>query len=415
MSSSTTPQFYSQHFNKKQTTTTTKSNSTSTSNNHTTTTTNKNNYTSHHTTKNVSNNNKKPITTTVNNNNGTTTTISTAVKKNISTTTTSSHHHQPNTSTNTTTFSSQHHHHSHSHHQQHHHSIHLENKATYPIIDIGANLTNHKFKTNVPSLLKRSAQANVMGIIVTGTSIGNSLLANQIVNKFNNNDKAIEGKVALRSTFGIHPHDAKEFKGAETISFMRKTILENKKNIVMVGECGLDYNRMYSNKDIQKICFKEQLKLACELNLPVFCHERDAHEDFVAIVKEVIEEGNKLPNLVVHCFTGNEKELENYISLGFYIGLTGFIGKKKRGEDMRRIIGKIPLDKLMIETDAPFMAPFDIMKKQEKEFFKEAMEPCLLPYIVDVIVDCHNEIKSKEDLEKQLTENTHKFLGSKLF
>lgn len=129
--------------------------------------------------------------------------------------------------------------------------------------------------------------------------------------------------------------------------------------IVAVGETGLDYNRNFSTPAAQKGAFRTQLALACKHDLPLFCHERDAHEDFMAIVQEY----PTLPPLVVHCFTGTQAELRAYIACGFFIGVTGFLCMKRRGEQLRACLAQeVPLERLMVETDGPFMTPDAVVK-----------------------------------------------------
>jgi len=154
------------------------------------------------------------------------------------------------------------------------------------------------------------------------------------------------------STIGIHPHHASECS-TSLLKSLTDTVNTNRPYIVAIGECGLDYNRLFSPMDAQKQWFEEQIKLALQLDLPLYCHERESHNDFVAIV-------SKYPlrdKLVIHCFTGTKEELAKYIEMGFYIGITGFICDPVRGITLQQFVNMIPLDKLMIETDAPFMAP----------------------------------------------------------
>lgn len=135
--------------------------------------------------------------------------------------------------------------------------------------------------------------------------------------------------------------------------------LASKSKVVAIGECGLDFNRMYSPQDVQELWFEEQLKLAIKLKKPLFLHERDAHESFLKILNKY---KGQLPPAVVHCFTGTKEEVEKYLELGFYIGFTGVICNKKRGKHLRDIISSklIPLSRIMIETDAPFMTPLNM-------------------------------------------------------
>lgn len=157
----------------------------------------------------------------------------------------------------------------------------------------------------------------------------------------------------LLTTVGVHPYDAKTYT-PETTSILRKMIKENPL-VVSVGECGLDYNRNFSTKKQQRYAFREQVKLACELQMPLFLHEREAHDDRLEILDDATAENLTLPPIVVHCFTGTEEEALTYISRGYFIGFTGTICKRDRGAHLRDLLPKIPLESIMIETDAPFM------------------------------------------------------------
>lgn len=157
----------------------------------------------------------------------------------------------------------------------------------------------------------------------------------------------------LLTTVGVHPHDAKTYT-PQTTSILREMIKENPL-VVSVGECGLDYNRNFSTKEQQRYAYREQVKLACELQMPLFLHEREAHEDLLKILDGVTAENSRLPPIVVHCFTGTEEEALTYTRRGYYLGFTGTICKRDRGAHLRDLLPKIPLERIMIETDAPYM------------------------------------------------------------
>jgi TatD DNase family protein len=217
------------------------------------------------------------------------------------------------------------------------------------MIDIGANLTHGLFNDDMEEILKNSSKNNTNTILITGTTYDNSIEAINLINKYDN----MYG-VKLYSTVGVHPHNAKYYDDI-THNNIKNLIQSNiNTNIVAVGECGLDYDRLFSDKESQIKCFNKQIDLAYELEKPLFLHERLAHDDFVQILKD---NKNKIHNMVVHCFTGNRKELEEYLSLGAYIGITGWICNNKRNKDLLEAIKHIPMEKLMIETDAPFLLP----------------------------------------------------------
>ena len=156
----------------------------------------------------------------------------------------------------------------------------------------------------------------------------------------------------LYCTIGVHPHNSKELTN-DKFELIRKTIEANRQYVVAVGECGLDYNRMFSPANIQKKWFEEQIKLAIELNMPLYFHERDSFDDFYDIVSKYDLNGKA----VVHCFTGSKNALMAYLKLGYYIGITGWVCDDNRGKSLQSIIPKIPLDRILLETDAPWLTP----------------------------------------------------------
>jgi len=127
--------------------------------------------------------------------------------------------------------------------------------------------------------------------------------------------------------------------------------------VVAVGECGLDYFRDLSPREAQRATFAAQLEMAVEAGKPVFLHQRDAHADFVAILREF--EG-QLCGGVAHCFTGDAAQLEDYLALGLSIGITGWVCDERRGAHLREVVPRIPAERLMVETDAPYLLPRDL-------------------------------------------------------
>ncbi|VBB30771.1 unnamed protein product [Acanthocheilonema viteae] len=229
--------------------------------------------------------------------------------------------------------------------------------------------------------------------MVTGTSIKLSEKALELTQQFPN---------FLFSTAGIHPHDAKEFDD-HTICKLKKLCSEP--GCVAVGECGLDFNRNFSPQDQQKFVFEEQLRLACDLKKALFIHERDAHQDMIAMLTRYKEH---LPPVVIHCFTGKASEAETYIKMGCYIGLTGFLWKDRSDNGIKYALRnyKIPLERVLLETDAPFMyskiddkrIPAEIRNRitnEARSFHKftsfNRNEPCALAAICELIAAYMNE------------------------
>lgn len=213
------------------------------------------------------------------------------------------------------------------------------------LIDIGVNLTNKKFEDSIPAVLDSAWEYYVESMILTGTTLQGSTRSLELVNQYDNPDK-----LRLYSTAGIHPHYSSGY-GYRAHQELIK-LLKNPK-VVAVGECGLDYNRMFCKKEIQLKCFHAHMKMAKECHKPVFLHERDAHTDFTDIIKNY-----QPPRMVVHCYTGNRKHAEEYVQLGAYIGITGWICDNRRNADLLDALKVIPVERLMIETDAPFLLPY---------------------------------------------------------
>ena len=209
------------------------------------------------------------------------------------------------------------------------------------LIDIGANLTHESFKNDIESVLTRAKESNVDKIIVTGTNVQSSITAQQLTQRHD----------SLFSTAGIHPHYAEE-TCERAIADLEKIL--NLPQVVAVGETGLDFFRDYTAKKVQIFSFEKHIELAIKSQLPMFLHERDAHKTFYDILRT---SRDKLNKLVVHCFTGSREALFKYLDLDCYIGVTGWICDERRGKDLQKLVAAIPSNRLMIETDAPYLLP----------------------------------------------------------
>lgn len=234
-------------------------------------------------------------------------------------------------------------------------------RLNHPLIDIGVNLTSPQFKADLPQVIERALEASVRYMIVTGLTAPLSEEALAL---------ARAHRAHLCSTAGVHPHNAKTF-GHHTRAELRRLALAPE--VVAVGECGLDFDRDFSPRPAQRAAFESQLELAAELGKPVFLHERSAHADFYAIMKNA---RSKLVGGVVHCFTGRADELEHFLELGLCLGITGFICDDRRGTHLRDLVGRIPANRLMIETDAPFLLPRDLPGPTSRR-----NEPAYLPHV----------------------------------
>ncbi len=216
------------------------------------------------------------------------------------------------------------------------------------LIDIGANLTHDSFADDLDAVLQRARDAGVAQLVVTGASEQGSRDAVALAERHSG---------TLFATCGVHPHHAQEYN--DTVHTTLNDLAPHP-SVVALGECGLDYFRDYSPRDAQRVAFKRQLDLAVEHQLPVFLHQRDAHDDFVSILQPYI---GRIRNAVAHCFTGDEAMLKDYLDMGLSIGITGWICDERRGAHLLDLIATIPPERLMLETDAPYLLPRTLRPK----------------------------------------------------
>ena len=237
------------------------------------------------------------------------------------------------------------------------------------LIDIGANLTHDSFDRDRNDVIRRARDAGVAQMIITGASREHSPLALQLA-------QAHPGR--LFATAGVHPHHAVEYT-EECDAEMRA--LHAHPEVVAVGETGLDYFRDFSPRPAQRKAFERQLQIAVDFAIggvgkPLFLHQRDAHDDFIAIMREF--EGRIGP-AVVHCFTAGRRELFDYLDRDWHIGITGWLCDERRGAHLRELVPSIPANRLMIETDAPYLLP-RTLKPMPKD---RRNEPAFLSHIVE--------------------------------
>ncbi|UGB37901.1 TatD family hydrolase [Frateuria soli] len=210
------------------------------------------------------------------------------------------------------------------------------------LVDIGANLTHESFRHDLAGVLARAVEHGVTRMVVTGASRDGSEQARDLA-------QAHPGM--LWATAGVHPHHAIDYDEA-TGARLRE--LARLPEVCAVGETGLDYHRNYSPRDVQLRVFEQQLAIAAELGKPLFLHQRDAHADFLALLRRYRD---RVPAAVVHCFTDTREALHDYLALDCHIGITGWICDERRGTHLREFVREIPADRLMLETDAPYLLP----------------------------------------------------------
>ncbi|HEX5765665.1 MAG TPA: TatD family hydrolase [Woeseiaceae bacterium] len=219
---------------------------------------------------------------------------------------------------------------------------------SFDLVDIGANLAHDSFDSDRDEVIERAANCGVRRLIITGSSAGSSEDAAKL---------AASRPGLLYATAGVHPHHASEYTPEV---HDRLLALAHSDPIVAVGECGLDYFRDFSPRQAQQDAFAAQLALAASTGLPLFLHQRDAHADFVSILGPMID---RVAGGVAHCFTGDAAALRAYLDMGLYIGITGWICDERRGSELRELASEIPLDRLMIESDAPYLLPRTLQQK----------------------------------------------------
>jgi TatD DNase family protein len=257
------------------------------------------------------------------------------------------------------------------------------------LIDIGINLTHDSYDNDRDAVMARAAAAGVTQMVVTGASGTSSHDAAELA-------RAHPGR--LFATSGVHPHHARELSEGLASELEE---LARAPEVVAVGECGLDYFRDFSPRAVQREAFARQLEIARRVGKPVFLHQRDAHEDFIAILREhrpALAAGG-----VAHCFTGTAAELAACLDLGLAIGITGWINDERRGRHLLPLLRDIPADRLMIETDGPYLLPRDLDPKPASR----RNEPAYLPHIAAAVARARGE--SFEQLARSTTTTARRF------
>ena len=261
------------------------------------------------------------------------------------------------------------------------------------LVDIGVNLTNRSLLADLDAVMHRARDAGVNQMVVTGTTIEQSRQAIDLCHRYPDR---------LVSTCGVHPHHASDWE--ENSSNLLQSMAQQD-CVRAIGETGLDFNRNYSPRPAQETAFQRQMELAVTLQMPLFCHQRDAHQRFVEMLRE-FREG--LSRIVVHCFTDTHEALLDYLDLDCYIGITGWICDERRGLELQKLVRMIPDDRLLLETDAPYLLPRNLDPKPSSR----TNEPAYLPHILrDVAL---HQGKNPEQLAQQTLHNSQVFFGLNL-
>ena len=260
------------------------------------------------------------------------------------------------------------------------------------LIDIGLNLGSDAFDKDRRDVLLRALESGVSHCVLTGTDLATSEQVAELCEQYRDEFPGL-----LSCTAGVHPHDAKTFD-KNTCAELRT--LAALPQTVAIGETGLDFNRNFSTPEAQQLAFEAQLELACELKLPLFMHERDAHKRQFEMIKHYRD---GLVDGVIHCFTGDRQALFNYLDLDLHIGITGWVCDERRGQSLQEIVDNIPADRLMIETDSPYLLPRNMTKKPKKR----RNEPAFLSWVVKGLAE-HCQ-RSEEEIAHQSTEVARRF------
>jgi TatD DNase family protein len=258
------------------------------------------------------------------------------------------------------------------------------------LIDIGCNLTHDTFDHDRQDVIERAREASVVQMVVTGASEEGSRKSLELAQNY-------PGE--LFATAGVHPHKAEEYS-VNTDRLLRE--LASNDEVVAVGETGLDYFRDFSPRDVQREVFKQQLQIGVDTGKPLFLHLRDAHDDFFSILQEYRQ---NLGEVVVHCFTGTRDQLHAYVELDCHIGITGWICDERRGTHMKEFLEEIPINRLMVETDAPYLKPRNLRPRVKSH----RNEPRWLPWIVGTIAAVRGE--HPNFIAEQTTRNARAFFN----
>lgn len=235
--------------------------------------------------------------------------------------------------------------------------------------DIGVNLPDIRLPTE--PVIAAAKKVGVKAMLLTGTSLlqSQSALAES---------KKYQG--TLFSTAGFHPHNAKDWDHNSADDLLSLLSLPD---VLAVGECGLDFNRNFSDPKVQLTVFEQHLELAVATQLPIFLHERDAFDQQFRLLKKY---RSKIAGGVVHCFTGGPDQVRAYLDLDLHIGITGWVCDDKRATDLRASVPFIPLSHILLETDAPYLKPKGAKSIQLDQIPRiKSNQPAFLPYIAQYV------------------------------
>jgi len=259
-----------------------------------------------------------------------------------------------------------------------------------PLVDIGANLAHDSFNADREAVIERARAAGVVAMIVTGSTLDDTDRAIALCRQYPR---------LLRATAGVHPHHATGLQGSDA---ERLAAQLSDPMVVAAGECGLDYYRNFSPPAEQRRAFELQLSLGEGQQKPLFLHQRDAQVDFLEMLRAHPQAASRA---VLHCFTEGQAMLEDCLALGLSIGVTGWICDERRGQALRDAAPHIPADRLMLETDAPYLLPRTLQPKPAHR----RNEPAFLPVVLAALAHCRGE--DPDALAAATTSNASRFFG----
>lgn len=259
------------------------------------------------------------------------------------------------------------------------------------MFDICVNFFSYKPRTlTADALVQNARAAGLVGLAAVGTSLEGSRQSLELSRRH---------PALVFATAGLHPHGAKDWSKAQS----GLKALWQQSDVRMVGECGLDYNRMFSPRDQQIAAFEAHIAAAMALGKPLLLHERDAFQEFIS----VLETNWSRPRGVVHCFTGGPREAEHYLALGLDLGVTGWVCDERRGGALQDAVRGIPLERLHLETDSPYLTP----RSAPKEVSAQRINvPENLRYVADTVAALKR--LPVEDVARQCTQNSLQLFGA---
>ncbi len=267
------------------------------------------------------------------------------------------------------------------------------------MIDIGVNLLSGQYDADRTAVIERARQAGLSALVVTASDLPESIAAQAF---------CLDHPGYLYCTAGVHPHHADALGKQPADRWLPQIArLCNSDAVVAMGEMGLDYFRNFATPANQRRVLSAQLTLAAKLNMPVFAHDRDASADMVELLRAC---GIEPASVVVHCFTGDAHALAQYLDMGCMIGITGWIGDRKRGATLRELAASIPLERLLIETDGPYLKPHNAPKQPFPQARPQPSsrrnEPALLTYVVQALANATG--RTPQEISAATSENARR-------